>query len=207
MTPAEVLALHTNKRWAGTVINACDECGETWPCHAVEMAAQVQEAERLASLEISSMRYERDLAIAHDRQPYPTAWAYEQACKDRDLNAADAKRWRDAEAGGHIVNFTKDGYGLQHPPSCRPNLIECEFNEYLARFRGTIAILPGRYRMGRSGGRWWYEYDGGRSPKQLPAPTGTPAMTCPEVLERVMDERDDAQERVAALENDAVGYV
>ena len=27
---------------------------------------------------------ERDLAITHDRQPYPTAWAYEQVCKARD---------------------------------------------------------------------------------------------------------------------------
>lgn len=29
---------------------------------------------------IDELRRERDLAIAHDRQPYPTAWAYEQAC-------------------------------------------------------------------------------------------------------------------------------
>lgn len=26
-------------------------------------------------------RRERDLAVAHDRQPYPTQWAYDQACK------------------------------------------------------------------------------------------------------------------------------
>ena len=30
---------------------------------------------------MAKLRWERDLAIAHDRQPYPTAWAYEQACK------------------------------------------------------------------------------------------------------------------------------
>lgn len=29
---------------------------------------------------IIKLTRERDLAIAHDRQPYPTAWAYEQAC-------------------------------------------------------------------------------------------------------------------------------
>ena len=27
---------------------------------------------------------ERDLAVAHDRQPYPTAWAYEKACAARE---------------------------------------------------------------------------------------------------------------------------
>lgn len=31
--------------------------------------------------EIARLTRERDLAVAHDRQPYPTAWAYEQACK------------------------------------------------------------------------------------------------------------------------------
>ena len=35
----------------------------------------------VAETEQAGLRRERDLAIAHDRQPYPTAWAYEQACK------------------------------------------------------------------------------------------------------------------------------
>ena len=30
---------------------------------------------------VQQLRRDRDSAIAHDRQPYPTAWAYEQACK------------------------------------------------------------------------------------------------------------------------------
>lgn len=42
---------------------------------------------------------ERDLAIAHDRQPYPTAWAYEQACKTiermRPVVKA-AQQWRNS---------------------------------------------------------------------------------------------------------------
>jgi hypothetical protein len=32
---------------------------------------------------IAQLTEERDLAVAHDRQPYPTAWAYEQVCKAR----------------------------------------------------------------------------------------------------------------------------
>jgi hypothetical protein len=33
-------------------------------------------------------RRERDLAVAHDRQPYPTAWAFEQVCRaDREKRA------------------------------------------------------------------------------------------------------------------------
>lgn len=33
------------------------------------------------SAQVAALTKERDQAIAHDRQPYPTAWAYEQACK------------------------------------------------------------------------------------------------------------------------------
>lgn len=41
------------------------------------------EAERIraARARIRELELERNLAVAHDRQPYPTAWAYEQACK------------------------------------------------------------------------------------------------------------------------------
>jgi hypothetical protein len=51
--------------------------------------------------ELQRTRKERDLAVAHDRQPYPTAWAYEQACRalrdkqariDRALTVLDAPR-------------------------------------------------------------------------------------------------------------------
>jgi len=37
---------------------------------------------------------ERDLAIAHDRQPYPTAWAYEKVCETLSRVKADRDRWR-----------------------------------------------------------------------------------------------------------------
>lgn len=35
----------------------------------------------VARAELERVTRERDLAIAHDTQPYPTAWAYEQVCK------------------------------------------------------------------------------------------------------------------------------
>lgn len=52
------------------------------------LLARVQEADT-CFLEnhkgaIEQLRQERDQAVAHDRQPYPTAWAYEQACKARE---------------------------------------------------------------------------------------------------------------------------
>ena len=45
--------------------------------HAAHVALVVEQHTngRMAELEA-----ERDQAITHDRQPYPTAWAYEQAC-------------------------------------------------------------------------------------------------------------------------------
>ena len=41
---------------------------------------------RLAEVEL-----ERDLAIAHDRQPYPTAHAYEQVCKALETSRASCE--------------------------------------------------------------------------------------------------------------------
>lgn len=55
-------------------------------------------ADRIAALEraLAAAQAERDLAIAHDRQPYPTAHAYEQACKALEAARADAAALRAA---------------------------------------------------------------------------------------------------------------
>jgi hypothetical protein len=86
--------------------NLCEVCER-------ELRARLAEVER-----------ERDLAVAHDTQPYPTAWAYEQACRVRDsalarvavLEAAaqrliDAMRWEE-ELRSHVL--THDGDCLVH---------------------------------------------------------------------------------------------
>jgi len=59
---------------------------------------------------------------------------------------ADGERWQAAEAEGHIVTFSETGYGLMHPPSCRPDLIGCRFNAHLADL-DEPAREPGRYQM------------------------------------------------------------
>lgn len=58
--------------------------------------------------EMAKLREERDLAIAHDRQPYPTAWAYEQACKA--LNA-----WRErAETAEAAIARVRELHRVHH---------------------------------------------------------------------------------------------
>lgn len=47
----------------------------------------------------------------------------------------------------HIVTFDEVGYGLQHPPACRPNLLGCRYNRYLAYDLDEVPELPGRYVM------------------------------------------------------------
>jgi hypothetical protein len=68
---------------------------------------------------------ERDEAIAHDRQPYPTAWAYEQLAaaheslrveRDRLADQRDAlveagKRWLSETGPGMHINTAK-GRGM-----------------------------------------------------------------------------------------------
>jgi hypothetical protein len=48
----------------------------------------------IADAEQAELRRERDLAIAHDRQPYPTAWAYEQACAALNRKTEQIERVR-----------------------------------------------------------------------------------------------------------------
>lgn len=53
------------------------------------------ESERdTARAEVERLSRELTLAISHDRQPYPTASAYENACKHRDQARAEVERLR-----------------------------------------------------------------------------------------------------------------
>lgn len=75
-----------------------------WRRTLAERDAARSEVERLTT-ERDEARRERDLAIAHDRQPYPTAWAYEQACRVRDEARARASA---AEAEAERLRGEKD---------------------------------------------------------------------------------------------------
>lgn len=68
-------------------------------------------------------------------------WADHKAVAKAILSAG----WVKTEAE-HIVTFGETGYGLQHPVSCRPDLIGCVYNEWLA---GQMAPdrEPGQYLM------------------------------------------------------------
>lgn len=76
------------------ILAACNKCGMALRCEGCSSMARdlgvakarVEELNRY----IKNLEHERDLAIAHDRQPYPTAAAYEAVCaanerKDKDL--------------------------------------------------------------------------------------------------------------------------
>lgn len=73
-------------------VGVCTKCGWT-PHSAVLRMADALAAEKSRA---DRAERERDLAIAHDRQPYPTAEAYETACaalrrKEDALEAAEAE--------------------------------------------------------------------------------------------------------------------
>lgn len=55
--------------------------------------------------EITNLKKERDLAIAHDTQAYPTAFAYEQVCK---VNTKLREQVKDYEAALKEVNELKE---------------------------------------------------------------------------------------------------
>ena len=70
------------------VQNASDQPLALWEVLA---AALADTQARLAEVE-----WERDLALAHDRQPYPTAHAYEQVCKALETTSARCEAMREA---------------------------------------------------------------------------------------------------------------
>lgn len=66
--------------------------------HGERSHIEAQAADAITTLrsERDALVKERDLAIAHDRQPYPTAHAYEQACKSLREAQADLAASREA---------------------------------------------------------------------------------------------------------------
>lgn len=58
--------------------------------------------------EMDRLRKERDDAIAHDRQPYPTAWAYEQVCKALHAAEAEVRRLTEEVRMAHL-DWQNDG--------------------------------------------------------------------------------------------------
>lgn len=79
------------------ILAACHKCGMALRCEGCSQMARDLGAARARIEElnryIKNLEHERDLAVAHDRQPYPTATAYEAVCeanarKDKELIAA-----------------------------------------------------------------------------------------------------------------------
>lgn len=103
-----------------------------------------------AALErVGAAEQERDRAIAHDRQPYPTAWAYEQVCKARDKwqgRAEAAEKERDElrakyEVGGEARFIVKHShsYGDGGPS-------HAEHHEQVNKYEAELARLTTRYQ-------------------------------------------------------------
>lgn len=69
----------------------------------------------VADTEQAELRRERDLAIAHDRQPYPTAWAYEQACKALNRKTEAIEQLLKWAAGLDVVAQELAGPEAKHP--------------------------------------------------------------------------------------------
>jgi hypothetical protein len=86
-----------------------------------------------AEAALAAMTAERDLAVAHDRQPYPTAHAYEQVCKT--LTARTAERNAAAERLAQIEAL-RENLSSQY---ANPSGFEAAFRQLLA----LLDALPG----------------------------------------------------------------
>ena len=67
----------------------------------------------VARARLAEVERERDLAIAHDRQPYPTAHAYEQVCKALETSRASCEAMQKAvKAWKAHLDVFHDDHGL-----------------------------------------------------------------------------------------------
>lgn len=67
-----------------------------------------------------------------------------------DLKAENQKLRQELETyrrdGGHVIDLREDGWTIQHPLSCRPNLFDCIYNMAAATLV-SAGPRPGRYRV------------------------------------------------------------
>ncbi len=90
-----------------------EECSRNF-CHVGEIGSGECVRSRFLRplvVALKAAREDRDLAIAHDRQPYPTPWAYEQACAAlhrREREVIDLER--KIETIRSILTRVRDSY-------------------------------------------------------------------------------------------------
>ena len=80
----------------------------------------------LLSSELAAAIRERDLAIAHDRQPYPTAEAYEKVCAALAAAKALVKEWACEKCRTVYPGPPQKGFMCVICPSCNGNTMPHE---------------------------------------------------------------------------------
>lgn len=106
---AETMARTDGWEWAAANFSSLSTPTADRYRRAAEAVMAVADAEQ------AELRRERDLAIAHDRQPYPTAWAYEQACKTLRRKEAGIERVLEFAASLDDIGRQLAGPDAVHP--------------------------------------------------------------------------------------------
>ncbi|KUN03174.1 hypothetical protein AQI95_24775 [Streptomyces yokosukanensis] len=129
---------------------------------------------------VARLRLDRDLAIAHDRQPYPTAWAYEQACK------ALRKHQGRAEQLAAVLREVLDTFTPMHDKHDGP----------VTYYDGFAGIEPEQFD------RWKAALDveaHGAGAQQQPDTDPLTLLTAPALLATIKELRDLRAPLIAAL--------
>lgn len=98
------------RRWEIYVCPACGKqlLGPTDGCVDGHVNTHAEALEVVPAARIQWLEEERNFAIAHDRQPYPTADAYEKACA-----ALEKHRDRAEKAEAHLAEAVEEGKRLR----------------------------------------------------------------------------------------------
>lgn len=147
MTDSELKALRDDVNWSpkrthdpGCPAIADDESDYAYLLDAGLCACGADLFNRMREA-IPTLIRERDLAVAHDRQPYPTAWAYEQACRVRDETREKAEAM--AKAVEALVRATDPFQGQEPSEGPRP-VSEMVVDLAVARDAARLAVAAWR---------------------------------------------------------------
>ncbi len=129
----------------------CVGCSSLYPSEMVKFHCPVCSTDFRAQLE--TVTRERDEAIAHDRQPYPTAEAYEKVCASHAASRAritqlradvaamrSALDWASKEAKGRLPDWW---HALALAPNPGAKLLE-------AARKALAALATQNYRLGET---------------------------------------------------------
>jgi len=120
-----------------------------------------KQAKEIARIEAANQSLRGKAYSPHlDDEGDPILWrALEADCDMIRMTLEDElKQLREAlHQDGHTIIFTGDGWSIQHPVECRPDMTSCEIHQYMNKLQPFPSEGMGTFNVGLCDGVIWFE--------------------------------------------------